>query len=396
MPLVWVNHRLEYVADVINLTPKIETELTNDIYAFVKGRIYGKWIDDNSRDNGFNQSNLIQQPAYIIESLLRDEVFVERDLTIDSSASTTTCVISSLKSSTDDYYNGAEFFNVTTAAQSYVTDYDGSSKTITINDADASMAANDNVYITNIDGINRIAHTTFDAIGNTTNGTRKDWVFDRAINRAESANSFITKALFESHTILFQSYNKYKLIALDAASSGDTWTKSLKQAGREFFDIGLTPLQNVITSFRLRYNYEHGKGTYAKEFYVDKNGFTSGGTIISATEQTLCSNAETNYRIKNNFEYSSDWIYDLTTAEYLLQKLVGWFTKQRLIVTWTTPLHDSSFDYIKYELGDQVKLNNTRMIPTGINNSSYFMIMSKQIMPLKGAPYIVWQLMEMG
>lgn len=48
-------------------------------FAYGAGRMFGKWIDDNSRDNGYDQGDLIQNPIYIIESILRDELFVERD-----------------------------------------------------------------------------------------------------------------------------------------------------------------------------------------------------------------------------------------------------------------------------------------------------------------------------
>jgi len=310
---------------------------------------------------------------------------------------------SGLKSSTNDYYNGAYLWNlydgVTTPAYWKISDFTGSTKEITISAADVNMAANDMIFITNIQGNNRIDAVSFDLVGNTDSGKRNgegnNWKFARSINQFESASSLINKLLYESHCILFQSYNQYKLVALDSATSADTWTKPLKTEGREFFDIKQTPLGNVFTNFKLNYHYDYGKGEYTREFYVDKNGYTSGGTVISATEKTLCESAETNYRIKNNFEYSSDWIYDLTTAELFLQKLVKWFTKQRMIVTWTTGLHDSSFDYIKSELGDQKVLTNTRILPTGISGVKCFMIMSKQIAMLPGAPYITWQLMEM-
>jgi len=38
------------------------------------GRIFGSWIDEDSRNNGYDAGDLISNPAYIIESLLRDEL----------------------------------------------------------------------------------------------------------------------------------------------------------------------------------------------------------------------------------------------------------------------------------------------------------------------------------
>lgn len=374
-----------------------EVNSIENCYAQGKGRMYGRWTDNdgNARDNGYNENDLIEQPAYIIESILRDEVFTERDLIVNTKTDTTHAVVNNLKNDIDDYYIGAEWFNVTTNFRSYVTDYVASTNTIVINDADASMADNDNIYLTNVNGNNRINSASFDLVGDNPDGLRNEWLFAKSINQPAIVSEIINRICFESHCMLFQSYNQYKLVALDSATSADTWTKCLMMSGRESFNIGLTQLQNIFTSFKLKYSYDYGSGEYEKEFYVDKNGYTSGGTIISATEKTLCENAETNYKIKNNFEYSSDWIYDLTTAEYLLQKLVLWFTKQRMMVTWTTPLSDGTVDYIKYELGDQVVLTNTRILPTGISGVKCFMITGKQIIIKRGDPYIIWNLIEM-
>ena len=44
------------------------------LYCSGKGRKYGSWIDADSRDNGYNETDLIENPAYIVESMLRDEL----------------------------------------------------------------------------------------------------------------------------------------------------------------------------------------------------------------------------------------------------------------------------------------------------------------------------------
>src|SRR5512138_3015372 len=67
------------------------------INVFVAGRTFGRWIDysdaagtargtaNGSANNpGYNEGALIEQPAYVIESLFRDELFVERDLKVNS------------------------------------------------------------------------------------------------------------------------------------------------------------------------------------------------------------------------------------------------------------------------------------------------------------------------
>jgi hypothetical protein len=62
-----------------------------------------------------------------------------------------------------------------------------------------------------------------------------------------------------------------------------------------------------------------------------------------------------------------------------------------MIVNWACPVSD----YLQYEVGDQVILNNTKLLPTGISNVSKFMIFENPIIPLPGAPIINFKLIEM-
>ncbi len=56
---------------------ELNTDLTAQnldyIYYAGKGREYGAWIDADSRNNGFNEEGLIENPVYIIEDILRNE-----------------------------------------------------------------------------------------------------------------------------------------------------------------------------------------------------------------------------------------------------------------------------------------------------------------------------------
>ena len=40
------------------------------------GMMFGSWIDENSRDNGYDEGDLIDNPAYVVESILRDVLHV--------------------------------------------------------------------------------------------------------------------------------------------------------------------------------------------------------------------------------------------------------------------------------------------------------------------------------
>ena len=395
----------------------------DNAFGKLEGREYGRWIDfataaggtrdtanGGANDPGFAENALITTPAYIIESLLRDELFVERELQITSSADSTHFVCTDVLSRVDDYYNNAEIYNATTLAKSYVTDYTGSTATFTINDADGSMAASDNFFLTNIQGDAKIDTNSFDTVGNETNGTRRsllsgtaEWVFTKSVNVKLSLETIINQLCFESHSMLFESVDpdtaspQIKIVAIDAATSGDTWTSPLKnlQTGLPMVNISLTPLTNLFTSFKIFYHWNYAKQEYEKEWFVDENGTPSAATVLDDYEQLLCRKAKATYRVEKPFEYSANWIYNDNTAERMLQKKIRYFTKQRLIVNWSTPISDGTFDYITYERGDQVKLNYTKMIPAGLNNSSFFMITSKRMVTVQGSPLINFQLLEM-
>lgn len=374
-----------------------------NLFAYAKGRMFERWTDSvsgSARDNGFNADALIECPPYIIESIIRDEIFTERDLQITTATDTTHMICSGLMSSEDDYYNNAIYYNATRDVKTYVSDYTGSTKTLILGAADASAATGDNIILGNVQGDVKIDYATFDTIGNTTNGTRKDWVFARSINSLQPAQGLLDSLCFDSHVMLFEGCNedtaisRIKIKDLDVPASGDTWN-SPGYISLPLIKLSFTDLANIYTQFRLFYAYDHAKGDYGKSIYVDSKGYPSTATILGATEQNLCNHAEKTYQLKNLFEYSSDWIYNDATAERFLQKKINWFTKQRLMVEWVSTLTDGTIDYIKYEQGDKVKLNYANMIPLGLNNSSYFMIYSKRIITMKGSPSIEFKLIEL-
>lgn len=408
-----------------------DIEVIENAFGRGKGREFGRWIDFADKDGttrdaanggvadpGFNTGALIECPPYFIESLLRDELFVERDLRMNSSADNTHFVDSEVLVKEDDYYNNAEFINAGTPAnRGYISDFVGSTSTFTIGAADNNLGAAVNYFLTNIQGDNKIDISTFDTIGNTTNGSRKDWKFTRSINTKQSIQSLINELLFESHCIMFEAADEstgesqIKIKALDrntGAPEFGTWAlpAKAKEAGKiEQVNGSLTPLANVYTSFELFYHYDYGKGDYTKRILVDKNGYTnpSGGSTLTDEHQNLCQFAEDTYRISNPFVYSSNWIYDDATAELFLDKKIRWFTEQRLKVRWTSPFADGNFDYIASEVGDQGVLDYTQGLPAGYEDAEAqglnhsFMITSKNIViNPQGSPHIIWNLIDMG
>jgi hypothetical protein len=388
----------------INLRPGSGYELekldSEKAFAYGEGRMFDRWIDTingSARSNGYSEGDLIANPAYIIESVIRDEILTERDLVMGTPSGRDAFPCTGLISSTDDYYNNAVVYRVTDGAKDYVSNFIGSGQTIELSGAGNPAADGEKFYLTNIQGDNKVDYASFDRVGNTTDGLRKDWIFGRCLNTKQSSSDIVEQLLFESSCILFRSYNAYKLVALDEDSgSVDTWTEPMKdrETKQEIFQAALTPLENVYSDFRLNYFYDYGSGTYKKQMYVNAKSMSSNATILDpGVDQQKCIDAETNYKIRNRkFEYNADWIYDDNTAEYLLKKLILALTVQRLIITWGAPIKT----HIKYEVGDQVILNNDRLLPTGVSNTSKFMIFSRKIRPIKGAPYVMFNLIMPG
>ena len=63
------------------------------VYLSGKGRKYGAWVDADSRDNGYDENDLIENPVYIIEDILRTELGLTSSeidyATFDSAGNTT-------------------------------------------------------------------------------------------------------------------------------------------------------------------------------------------------------------------------------------------------------------------------------------------------------------------
>jgi hypothetical protein len=382
----------------------------NNIFATLYGgRLYERWIDSvngSARSNGLNENDIILSPVGMVESILRDEVFAERDLTIDliGGGVDNSFSINGLRSDMDDYYINAIIYNVTKNEKDYITDYDYVDPTlkilITANDH-AGWELDDNCFLTNIQGDNKINYQSFDVVNNTTNGLRKDWRFTNTIHQESNPADILQKLLYESRCILFTSHNQYKLVALDEGAGGeDTWTEPLKSSGRYLFNSSLTPLDQLFNDFKIHYDYDYGSGEYRKTLFVNKNGYSEELTN-GATYQATCKQIYDDYKRINKFEYYCDWITStafatgsyryFTVAEYFFDKIFAWHSIQRMIVSWST----SVSDYLQYEIGDQVILNNTKLLPTGVSNVSKFMIYENPIVPLPGAPLINFKLIEM-
>jgi len=313
------------------------------------------WIDLGTRTNGRNAGQVIHCPGYIIESLLRDECFVERDLEIITKVSYQNYEMA-FASSDEGYYNASYVVNITRNEIALVNYYFGANLQVSLDGAYASWSVGDKCFVFNIQGNKKIDAASFDVVGKTIDGSRKDWKFSKSINSKTDAYSLINEICYESFLMLHSVNGVYKLVALDAGPAVATLTKPLITMGDPQIKVDLTPLSEVYSSFRLKYNYNYAKGEYLQEYFCDKNSSTTGATGLSAYK-TKCLNAETNYRVKRKFEYSANWIYDSATALAFIKKLMDWLTIQRTIINWSSSISDSIFNGSMLDIGDLVKVD---------------------------------------
>lgn len=349
-----------------DLTKSYETNISYKSFGFTNGMMFNGWVD--SRTNGYNVGDLIRNPAYIAESILRDWVFRENDLTITTVSSTTQFVITNLLNASDDYYNNAEIFNVTRNESDLISDYTGSTKTITTTNTHASWSGSDKLYVSNIQGT-RINTTSFDVIGNTTNGTRDDWYFDFPIYQSQNASALLSAIAFESHCAIVESAGQFRMIALDSDSIA-TWTNPMNINGVPGLSAGYLDTGSLYTDFTFNYGYSVPQERFTQKLFCSPAGLSSG---ITSGYSTLCQTTRANYKVERKFNYDSYLIQDETTAILLFQRLMTYLTTLKHYITF----YASPKTHIQYEVGDIVKINNSALMPSGLNNSAKYMIVNK-------------------
>ena len=375
-------------------------------FIFGKGMEFGYWVDyanKATRSNGYNKGDLIENPAYVIESILRDWVFAERSLRIDVKFSNTggrmdgSTYGRGTLSSVDDYYNGAIWYNHTTGHKSYVIDYDGTNHYVYINDADVSMATGDWVTLTNIQTDTFIDTASFDAVGNTTNGLRDGYELARSINEVQDARAVIDSICADFLLFVFKSGKKYKIATLEKKATADgTLSNPLKSEGKPLISTWLSDLSGYYSEFILRHGYSHGKGDYNFKMTCNGKGSTSG---LGTTFEGYCKTAADQYRqglrlfdreFPNIYNGMDSLPSTGTTMHNIAKLLIRFYTKLRLMVEY----YGDFKEHMKYEVGDQVLINYSDMIPTGLNNSAYFLITGKAIESVNGIPTVRLTLME--
>jgi hypothetical protein len=277
------------------------------VYYSGKGRQYGAYIDADSRNQGYNKDALIENPIFIIESLLRSELgtvytgsgtSTTSNKLVDSGASFATSIV------------GQTVYNLKDKTSAMVTARD-SATTLSI---DANIMASGESYL--IGGLtsDEIDHATFDTSGNTSSGYLGD-IYEDAVGDVKFAFSqykFInSKDLVERLSQLCLSYvfiggdGKFKIKTLRRTDDYSSADQSVNFHDITLDKVGKTALNTVKNSILIKYNHDYGAKQNKSEATATDS--TSQGTTVSGYNKTM------------KLELDANEVLDSTTATKLAE-----------------------------------------------------------------------------
>tara|TARA_Y100001938_G_scaffold96206_1_gene131640 strand:+ start:6 stop:2573 length:2568 start_codon:yes stop_codon:yes gene_type:complete len=318
------------------------------IYYSGKGRQYGAYIDADNRgsgesgDNGYATNAVIENPIFIIESILRSELgtiytgsgtSTTSNKLVDSNASFATSVV------------GQTVYNITDKTSAMVTARD-SATTLSL---DTNIMASGENYI--IGGLtsDEIDYASFDTAGNTTNGYLGD-IYEDAVSDVKFAFAqykFInSKDMFERLGRLCFSYvfvggdGKFKIKTLRRTDDYSSSDQTIDFHDIDLGKIGKTSLGNVKNSILVNYNHDYGANQNKSEATATDS--TSQGTTVDGFNQTM------------KLEIEANEILDSTTATKLAEALLA-FMKDRKNTVEFTCLRPK---YNHLEIGDIIDFSN--------------------------------------
>lgn len=223
--------------------------------------------------------------------------------------------------------------------------------------------------------VGRIDTDSIDAIGNTTDGTRKDWNC-KGVNREQRDVMEIIRQVAHEHGIKHvYDYNAdtgtdyHRLITIphrdDAVDLTITEAEIMAdESGIAYLQRGNTPQTQISNAYVARYRYNFPLDDYSREIYIDD--LNSDDTIESNFADDTGSPRLNSYlawcegsvalyqrRIQKRIEF--DYIDDAATAELRLKLYLDWYAYQRQ--TYRIRLL-RTLDTVGIRLGDVVKIDH--------------------------------------
>lgn len=211
-----------------------------------------------------------------------------------------------------------------------------------------------------------------------------------------SSNDLIRQVCRENGLIyMLDCDGKHSLIPIKTGTSGGTITSADIMRGT--FELKRQDIQYVYSEFIVNYKKNYGSGEYEKQAYAksaDQAVYSSEFTTIQDVPPgtalaywTKCRTIYTRYNsYKNVLEVNCDTIRDEDTADELLKWLIDLFAFQPYLVTY----YANMLNALDLEIGD-LRLINYSLLPTGVSNSSIFMLVGITTEPEGNNIRLDWQ-----
>jgi len=212
-------------------------------------------------------------------------------------------------------------------------------------------------------GDSQINVTAFDGIGNTTNGTRKDWKFANIVDRQSLSLNIIKDFCEQCAIAYFVNYeNKESLFALKNSTPVKTIDRTTIQEGG-IKPIGFSDLKNTYNEFYVQYR-KNNIDAFARTLFLTASNHNLSSNVRGGTPATytgLCADSQTKYNFTQRLTLDCNWIRDDATAELLIKWLTEWFCFRKCIVEFES----AGLDHIELELGDQINFDHTLVTSGG-------------------------------
>ena len=312
------------------------------IYYSGKGRQYGAYIDADSRNQGYATNAVIENPIFIIESILRSELgtvytgsgtSTTSNKLVDSNASFATSVV------------GQTVYNTKDKTSAMVTARD-SATTLSIS---ADIMASGEKYIVSGLTSSQIDYELFDASGDTSSGLLGD-IYEDAVSDVKFAFSqykFInSKDLINRLAKLCFSYvflssdGRFKIRTLRRTDDYSSSNQTIDFKDIELNKVGKTSLSAIKNSVLVKYNHSYGENQNLSEATATDS--TSQGTTVNGFNQTM------------EFQMEANEILDSTTATKLAEAYV-YLMKNRKDIIQFSCLRPK---YNHLEIGDIIDFSN--------------------------------------
>jgi hypothetical protein len=396
-----------------------------------------------SRKTSYNTDDLIDNPSGIIESLMRDEILVERDLVIDRVSSNVVTIDGSVNSTpvnsaVNDFYNNAIIVNASKNGRYFISDYAGSTRQFTMSSTPTGWAAGDLCYIKNIRGNDFIDTDYFDTVGAGTveTGTATSTTAGKLIDSTQNFLSTVLPGMVVKNV----TDTTYTYVKTVDSNTQITLMEDIVVSGEEYMIYGTRAGWKFRRSLNSKQSskeiinqlcYESNTilvRSHKKYRLVSLEGGNTVGTLTNPDAEngipqvfpqlTPLSSIYTDFTLNYGYDYakkkytkslsvnknaSSDASLDAlktncasAETDYKIKR--KWEYNSDWIDDDSTAVYFLSLMvqkltyqrlliewrgnlqyHFQYEKGDRVLLNYSTMLPVGKNNSTVFLITGKTI-----------------